>query len=225
MVATALTYPAVRDEWATIRAVAGGYSIARFGDGELKMMHGCGYVREAGSPKLAAELRGVLQNPHTACIVGVPTMDGNGPKYRNWIRHERRYAHLLKSHIDYHSAFISRPDSAPWINCPQFLEIAERIWLCKRVAVLCEPDNSILRVVRRRAREVLHVECPSAGAYLRIDEFEEALMRSTAEVVVMSAGPTATCLANRLAGRGLQAVDIGSAGGFLWKLIQQIMKS
>ncbi len=220
MVASALIYPSVRDEWHTIRAVAAGYSIARFGDGELKMMHGAGYVREAGSQKLAKELRGVLQSPHPRCLVGVPTLDGRGPKYSNWLRHEQRYARLLISHIDYHSAFISRPDSAPWINCVEFLEIVESIWLCKRVAVLCEPDNSILKVVRRHAREVLHFECPSNGAYLRIDEFEHGLMNSTAEVVVMSAGPTASCLANRLAARGMHAVDIGSGGGFLLKLMK-----
>jgi hypothetical protein len=38
-------------------------------------------------------------------------------------------------------------------------------------------------------------------------------------VTVLSVGPTATVLANRLAARGIQALDLGSAGGFLLRLL------
>ena len=40
------------------------------------------------------------------------------------------------------------------------------------------------------------------------------------DIVILSAGPTASCLANRLARAGVQAVDLGSAGGFLLKLLE-----
>jgi hypothetical protein len=38
-------------------------------------------------------------------------------------------------------------------------------------------------------------------------------------VALLSCGPTATCLANRLARRGIQGVDMGSVGGMLVRLM------
>ena len=41
-----LIYPAVAGEFETIDKVLQGVSLSRFGDGELKIMHGAGYSRE-----------------------------------------------------------------------------------------------------------------------------------------------------------------------------------
>jgi hypothetical protein len=219
VVATALTYPPVIGEWDTMRAVCAGSSIARFGDGELKLMHCKSYVREPASRKLAAELRAVLTNPHPRCIVGIPTMSSDGPKFENWIRHRDRFAGVLAPHVTYYSAFITRPDSAPWIQCEEFARLVESLWRCKRAAVICEPKNKILTAVRLSAARTKHIRCPSHLAYSRIDLFEDAVLEAEPEIALLSVGPTASCLANRLAAHGLHAVDIGSAGGYLLELL------
>src|SRR5688572_18587024 len=97
MGATALSYPKCAGEYETIRAVSKGRSLARLGDGEIKIAFGHGYSREPRNPKLTAEIRSVLFHPNEGCLVGIPTMDPEGVRYWNWKRHLDRYAGLLES--------------------------------------------------------------------------------------------------------------------------------
>src|SRR5689334_4909417 len=178
-----------------------------------------GYFREPANKRLGGELLKVLRRPALNCLVGIPTMDRAGSKYANWMRHRDRFAKLLNAKLKYYSAFITRPDSAPWINTIEFALAIERLWHGKRVAVLCERDNSILKVVRLSAYRCKHIGCPHREAYKEIDRIENEIIAAKPDVALLSCGPTATCLANRLAARGIQAVDIGSAGGYLLKLL------
>jgi hypothetical protein len=220
MVAAALSYPPVCDEWATLKQLQAGKSIARLGDGELKMLHGRGYRRQVANLRLAAELRQVLLDPHPGCAVGIPTMDPKGPKFGNWQKHRASFAEVLAgSTVNYCSAFISRPDSAPWINCQAFAEGIVGLWSSRNVAVLCEPENTLLKLVKLSCRHLTHVTCPRYQAYDHIDVFEDLLLASSAEVAIMACGASATCLADRLTRKGMRALDLGSSGGFLMKLI------
>lgn len=216
-------YPRVKDEFATVDELLRGKSIARFGDGELKCAHGQGYVREPGSEQLAAELMRILREPHPNCLVGVPTMAKKGPKYLNWKRHRDRFAKVLNPQVQYYSAFITRPDSAPWINNIEFAEKIESLWRGNNVVVVSERKNSILAAVKMSAHSLDHIVCPHQEAYAMIDELEADILslgRYYRDVVLLSCGPTATCLAHRLSAQGVQAIDIGSAGGFLGKLLR-----
>jgi hypothetical protein len=215
----------VQDEWRTLSELTtNGKSIARFGDGEFKMMDGAGYVREPPNKKLAAELRNILRHPHPNCLVAIPTMDPAGAKVRSWLRHRDRFARILrKSHVkDFYSAFISRPDSAQWIRTREFALEFAKLWADKRVAVLCENESGTLRAIDAvKVTELYHVVCPSHEAYKRIDEFEQEIAKYKPQVAILSCGMTATCLANRLTKRGIQAIDFGSGGSFIAKLLME----
>lgn len=215
-----VNYPMVAGEFHTMCMVSRGYSLARFGDGEMKMAEGFGYAREPGSQKLANELLKTLRTPHPRCLVGIPTYDPNGPKYTNWLRHQERFLTLLQPGVPYFSAFVSRPDSAPWINTREYAELVQSCWAGKSVAVICERSGSMLKTVQLAAKRVKHFECPRHKAYARIDKLEENVRLWNPDIVVMAAGPTATCLANRFAAERIQAIDLGSAGGFLGKLLR-----
>lgn len=223
-------WPDVRDEFSTVALVMRGMSLARFGDGELKVMCGKAYNREPANGELTAELLRAFQRPPPACLVGVPTMDQRGPKGANWLKHRGRFMELMSPSQEYCSAFVSRPDSAPWISTPAYALLLERLWDEKgSVAIVSEPANSLLRVVRhenawRSPRRVHHVECPSERAYSQIDRLEGEVLATGAELALLSCGPTASCLAARLSRRNVQGVDLGSAGGFLWKLLQQVRR-
>jgi hypothetical protein len=215
-------YPKVAPEFETLcKLTREGKSIARFGDGEMKMMDGAGYVREPPNKKLATELRNTLTRPHANLIIGIPTMDQDGDKYMSWARHKDRLARLL-SHAKgpFYSAFISRPDSAQWIRNVEFAREFEKLWLGKRVWLLCEKESGALRAIKGAA-EVIHCECPSHKAYKRIDEFERAAVAAKPDVAIMACGMTATCLAQRLTRRGIQAIDFGSGGSFIAKLLYE----
>lgn len=214
-----MNYPAVKGEFETVKEILTGKSIARFGDGELKIVYGSGYVRAEPNKELTAEIREVLRKPNPMCLVGIPTMDRDGAKYCNWERHIRRFSRVVSPNIKYYSAFISRPDSAPWINTAEYALLLCSVWANRRVVIVCETGNSLLHMVTRTAAHVEHIECPSREAYAHIDEYEKVVVKRAPDLAVLSLGPTATCLANRLAKRGVQGLDLGSAGGFLRKLL------
>jgi hypothetical protein len=212
-------YPRVVGEFDTIRKLLDGYSIARFGDGELKMAYGQGYVRQPGSFELMTELLSVLQKPSKKCVVGIPTMDPEGPKYQNWTRHAPRFLGVLAKR-QYYSAFISRPDSSPWIRTHEYAKLVEELWKGKKTVVMCERKGSMHGAVKIAASKTVHVECPSHLAYDAIDRLYEEVVSHRPDIAILSAGPCATCLADRLSASGIQAVDLGSAGGFLRRLLK-----
>lgn len=215
-----MTYPRVADEFETIRKVAEGYSLARFGDGELKIIFGAGYSRELPNPLLTEELGRIIAKPSRSCLVGIPTYDPAGPKYTNWLRHQARFEQVISDSMAYYSAFVTRPDSSPWINCKEYAELVESVWAGKRVIVVCELKGSMLKTVQRAATKVRHIPCPRYYAYAKIHDFYSEIVARGPDLAIISAGPTATCLANRLAVAGIQAVDLGSAGGFLGRLLR-----
>jgi hypothetical protein len=219
-------YPKVHGELETLAKIKEGFSISRVGDGEVGVMCGSSYARERANPILAKELRTVLTRPNPKCLVGIPTMDPKGSKYRTvneegkivgWARHKDRYAQLLSPDIEYYSAFISRPDCGEWMMNADYARAVQSVWLDKKVAVIgsCEGGaiNKMLKAVSL-TQEAVFIECPFRGAYAAIKELEKAALLSGCDMIVISAGVTATCLANRLSTR-VQALDMGSIGGFL----------
>lgn len=213
-----MSYPTVAGEFETVAKIADGFSIARFGDGEVKLMEKYVYTRELKPvPKLAAELRAIIFRPHPKCLIGIPTMDPAGDRYQNWLRHKARFARNFPKGRKYYSAFITRPDcGTAWLETRDYYEAVCAIWRDKRrIACVSEADSKLLAYLRLGAAEVVHVECPMYGAYSAIGRLETEVVRSGCDLAVLSCGPTATALAHRLATRGLHAVDLGSIGGFL----------
>lgn len=211
-----MKYPHVHTETETVKKLQEGLSIARFGDGEFKMIDGAGYVREPPNKKLAHELRYVLRNPPETLLRGIPTMDPSGDKYETWKKHRDRFIGLLnRTRGPFYSAFISRPDSAQWIRTREFAEEFVKVWRGKKVWVLCEPESKTRTLISRTSDDWLHVECPSHKAYAHIGEYENACVQYRPEIAILSCGMTATCLAARLARRGIQALDFGSGGKYL----------
>jgi hypothetical protein len=209
------SYPAVVGEFATVAALLEGDSLARIGDGELKLLEGKEYVRQKRNPSLTRELRAWVHAP--ACPIGLPTMDPAGPKAANWERYRERFLNYFKAGDgrEYLSAFISRPDSAPWIDTSSYEAAVRRLWAGRRAVVVAHAGHPLLPVVAADARSVMHIECRTHEAYAQIEDLERAVLRAGVDIALLSCGPTATCLAQRLAGRGLQAIDCGRLGHFL----------
>jgi hypothetical protein len=216
-----MKYPEVVHEFDTVTELLNGSSIARLGDGEFKMIVGQGYIREPANERMAKELQRAVKNPHPSCIAGIPRLDDDGPKNLNWLQRIDRIKPHLREGMTYYSAFISRPDSAPWINNVKFAKRLQKLWLERHVAVVCEPTSSMLRMLAFGAGKITHIPCPRTQAYSLIDLFERAVIDAKPQIAFLGCGPTATCLANRLAKRGIQTIDFGSGGAFMAKLLAQ----
>lgn len=215
-------YPFVFGEHETIRAVSKGRSLSRIGDGEFGIAVGYGYCREPQNQRLTEEILQVILNPNPGCLVGIPTMDPNGVRYFNWQRHLVRYGKFFPRDRKYYSAFVTRPCCAQWIDNKEYVLSVAELWKNKHAVVVCDSGGSMLKAVRYGAKKVTHIECPFREAYSVIHKLEEAVLKVNPDIAILAAGPTATCLANRLQGRGIQAVDLGSGGKFLTRWLQKV---
>ena len=215
-----LTYPTVADEWATLRQVCAGKSIARYGDGEFNLVQGGKCVPQLFSKEIQQELRTILVNPHPECLVGVPRVFKGMPESKrgSWEPRLPQYATYLSPKVDYYSAFITRPDSAPHIAVKEYFDLMESLWSGQEVVLVYGGYRSLYPEFLKYtgATKVHPVLCSYEDTYNQIDYLEHAVMSLGVERVLLCAGPAATCLANRLSAGGLHAIDLGHIGLF-WR--------
>lgn len=196
-----------------------GDSIARLGDGEFGIAFGNGNATHAANPKLAKELRGVLRKPAPRCLPAIPTMDPEGPRYGPfWAKSKKRYLALLDMNRVYGSAFVGRAKAAPWVATAEHADAFRGLWAGKKVvAVQCEEGGGLGSLLGRDAKSVTWVICGRTEAYRDIDRLQAECLEADADIAVLVAGPCATVLANRLAKRHLQAIDLGRGVGVILK--------
>lgn len=210
-------YPTVVEESPTLDMVLRGHSIARFGDGELKILRGMGCVSQKFNTDLQQELQSIIGGP-TQALIGIPTLDKQSPKYVNWLKLAPRFEPFLHRTKSYYSAFITRPDSAPWCNTPEFFDKVQSLWKGQNVVLVANGKRSLTRefLLQTGARKVEWVECSYKDSYEQITDLHLAAARFRINRVLLCVGPTATCLAERLARTGYHAVDLGHIGMF-WR--------
>lgn len=204
----------VLSETDTMEAVVGGISIARYGDGEFNLVRGGNCVSQRAAPGLRDELASILNSKDNRCIVGIPRLDPRSPKYANWSKCCAHYGAYLNPKKYYGSAFITRPDSAPWIATDDYYEAIQSLWTGKRITMVYGSQRSLSKdfPALGSAAAIDVVETDYAHTYHRIDELEAATVLQGNKVVLLMCGPTATCLAYRLAVQGFHAIDLGHIG-------------
>lgn len=214
-----MTYPQVISEEETLERAIAGENLARYGDGELKNAMGGNCVSQPADKRLAVEIRDVLVRPAKGCLPCIPNFNSKTPKRESWANWAKPpYSDLYDSKRIYGSSFISRPDSAPWIDRPEYWERVKDLWRDKDVTLVAGTQRSLRSEMLTEAKSVAFVQAPSGqkgdGAYAKIDELEASCV-ALGKPALLCVGPTATVLANRLARRGLHANDLGHVGMFM----------
>ncbi len=215
-------YPAVLDEVSTLRLVCQGRSIARYGDGELKMAdttcsRTAGIKSQAYHPELQRRLAAILHDSGD-CMVGIPNILSPTPKIDFWGKYIS-YAHLL-AHRPYVSSFITRPDSAPWIDVPEYWALLESLWVGQDVTLVRGSGKSFTaeRLMTAGARNVTEILAPVQQAWGAYDSLLDSI--GTPKRALICLGPTATVMAVDLCARGVHAIDFGHAGLFHKKHVE-----
>lgn len=218
-------YPAVMSEDDTIRRLAAGASIARFGDGELRVARGGQCVSQVADRALANELCKILRTEDPALIVGIPNLASGTPKGENWRDYAHsRYVGLYKPGYVYGSSFITRPDSAPWIDRPDYWQAVRDLWRDRPVLLIAGTEKSLNASDFGNARRVVRYDAPRRDAYAVVGEIEAAAVAfaaacrgrgETDPLIIACCGCAATVLAARLSVRGLQCLDLGHMGMFM----------
>lgn len=214
-----IRYPHVLSEAETLfQVVFQGKSIARYGDGEFKMAgHGASIKSQRSYPDLSRRLREILHDSGE-CLVGIPNIRSETPKMEFWSKHTR-YAGLLVDR-PYVSSFITRPDSAPWIDTPVFWESLELLWKDQAVTLVRGSGKSFTGDLLRQlgAGEVTEIMAPRQHAWA---EYESLMQRiGTPKRAILCIGPTATVMAVDLCARGVHAIDAGHLGLFVKKKLR-----
>lgn len=213
-------YPKVVGEEETLAFVHSGKSIARFGDGEFNLVRGGNCVSQRAVPGIRIELQNILKSNDPNLLVAIPRLDRRSPKNVNWVKCCSHYVSYVSPKKEYFSAFITRPDSAPWIATDMYFDSIERLWRGREVTFVGNGERSLTPefLMETGAKSVHYVECDYAHTYHRIDALERACLKpmgleqGTHRRVLLCAGPTATCLAARLAWKGVHAIDLGHIG-------------
>lgn len=208
-------YPEVTDESSTLDLVLAGRSIARYGDGELKMCEGANIKSQINHPTLRARLRAILKDSGE-CLVGLPNIRSDTPKAAHWGKH-MVYARLLAEGRQYVSSFITRPDSAPWIDTPDYWARLESLWKGRDITLVRGSGKSFTaeRLMEWGARSVREILAPRQHAWAEYDELLERIGRPERALICL--GPTATVMAVDLCARGVHGVDMGHVAMFYKK--------
>ena len=192
----------VLSELSTMTEVAQGTSLARFGDGELLIMANKDARHQRRDSGLAIALMDILND--SPCLVGAPHTRGLRSGY--WREFLSQYGYFMDGEKWYGSSFVSRHDEVPWTNeCRELL----RSFRLGPVPVIVAPSFYPTAQIED------HIVCPPENAYDAIDDLEAELTSRLPNPAILCCGPTATALADRLARKGIWAVDLGNFGKFL----------
>jgi hypothetical protein len=210
-----MNYPRVLSEDGTIDAALEGFSLARFGDGELRLATGGNCISQRdNSSALIGELRAMLHASPTGCMVCIPNALSATPKSESWARYTAPKFTALYGEQVFGSSFITRPDSAPWIDRLDYWDKVERLWRGQDITLVAGDAKSLTPELCASSRSIRLVHGPRQNAYAEINRIEAEIMSEPAGPVLMCLGVTATVLAARLAAKGVHALDLGHIGMF-----------
>jgi hypothetical protein len=209
-----LKYPAVADEFQTLDLVCAGKSIARYGDGEFNLVRGGNCVSQRAVPGIAEELRNILIQYIANLLVAIPRLDPRSPKDVNWRGLVPQYRPCLSAEMTYYSAFITRPDSAPWIATDTYYAQMASLWDGQDITMVYGSERSLSKgfAPMQSAKSITVVSTDYAHTYPKIAQILDGIVKAGNKRVLLMCGPTATCLAARLCRLGFHAVDLGHIG-------------
>lgn len=217
-------YPNVLTEHETLERALAGASLSRFGDGELRLANGGSAISQVAEIHLRQELKNILHGPSLS-LVCIPRQEAGGAKALNWKKYAvEKFVKMYGDNQDYGSSFITRPDNAPSIGNKDFMLKIRGLWAGKDIVLVVGTDYGSLRETDfAEARSFRVVFGPRRDAYANIDEIEQKIIKDPTYrggPVLMCLGATATCLAERLARKGIQGLDLGHIGRFMHRYLE-----
>ena len=220
-------------EWETIDLLQKGYSISRFGDGEINILLGISGVPEFQpfSRQLQEKLVECIKadakdNPHflVAPLASLGSMKGYNKEQKRFYatfyfrRRNRIIRSLPKSGKNqmYGDPLFARVFGYHTDDCVEKayykIERLNTIWKDKSVLVV-EGTDSFLGVetdVLFSARSIKRIIVPSKNAFEKYEKILNAIkLQKDFDIILIIAGPTATALAYDCYKFGYQAIDFG----------------
>ena len=222
----------VVDEFHTIEKIKEGYSISRFGDGELQLvfLSGLLYLKERlrgrnpqvfenGGFFFSLKMKQVLQSDLDKLLIGIPNVyyEGAEKKWKSKWYHDnkQKVASYLNPQKTYYSMFFVRYNRIDE-HCDTHWDRVNSIWKDKRIAIINFNEKLAEHEMFSNAEQVTFVKSAQRNAWGRNGAGYKAILKKCLELDVdlylASCGPVATILAYDLTLKGRQCVDIGQLG-------------
>lgn len=202
------------DEYKTIDKIKEGYSLARYGDGEFfcLLMSSKGISKLQKSDKrLKEKLFNVFSKPLKRLLIGIPRMD----KPKSWvINFDNSFSRFINDKRAYKesifvSAFVSRPTIVNK-NTQEYFNKIKSVWENKEIVLINFNFNLVNHDLFKKSIidfiKIPRTDCFDGYDYI-INECKK--FYGQRKIFLVSAGPTATCLAYDLTFDGEQCIDIG----------------
>lgn len=219
-----MKYPRTMSEEETLEEIHKGRSVSRFGDGEFRICIGGRAISQASDKELARELRVMLAHP-TKSLVCIPNMRApmESDRLYNWLKYsdDDRFSSLM-GHKKFGSSFITRPDSAPNINTEKYWNRIRDIWRDRDVVLVKGSERSLTEELLRGSRSVRHVAGSYHDSFALVDQMMEEIGTPSGPII-LCCGAAATVMAERLAKKGLWALDLGHVGMFMRRVERQLV--
>ena len=216
--------PVVAGVEETICAVRdNGWSFARFGDGEIKLVAGRSISFQTATPFVTQKLREVLSSDTEGLMIGLADIFGCRDRYTEkatayWKKHLRQYRRVWYRYIRKGKLYYNASATRQYISLKdpgeseKIFALFKEIWKDRDV-VFIEGEKSRLGVgndLFDGARSVRRILGPSAQAFSKYNELlQKACELEKGVLFLLALGPCATALAYDLHLRGYQAVDVG----------------
>ncbi|PER35126.1 glycosyl transferase family 8 [Bacillus cereus] len=198
-------------------------SVARYGDGEFKLIHNLDITFQRADHLLSKRLKEILLSEDEKFLVCLPDVFQDLSKYADepkdyWSLHTAKYRlkwykDLKKGKI-YYNSFISRfyypfRDKS---KCNEWFILLKLIWKDRDI-VLIEGSKSRLGIgndLFDNAKSIERILVPEEHAFLHYNKILTAAKKNNkSKLILLAIGPTATILAYDLYKEGYQAIDIG----------------
>lgn len=206
----------ILSEEKTIDFLKKGWSLARYGDGELHNLilknKDISKLQDY-DPILREKLLKVLRKPHEKLLIGIPYMET--PK--KWVnKFHNNFKETVKDYekLTLCSAFVSRPSVIGKDNDDYFKNISD-IWKGKFCVIINFNLKIISHPLIKTCNRADFIKIPRRNCF---SEYRDILERCSSYsgrvsrkdvIFLVSAGPTATVLSYDLTILGFQCIDIG----------------
>lgn len=196
--------------------IASGKSVARYGDGEFKLLMGESIGFQNASPVLSERLKEIIRNEDDKVLVGIVDIFGYcGTDY--WRKIIMLCRETLYKYMSFSNTYINANLARCFIFNTEadgiaYYEKLKSIWKNKDV-VIVEGAGSRLGVgndLFSNTKSIQRILCPIKNAFSKYDEIlAECSKIQKDKLFILALGPTATVLAYDLAQKGYRAIDIG----------------
>jgi hypothetical protein len=220
----------VHNEFETARKVCAGFSLARFGDGELNVAFLGRAAFDNYDQPLAERLRHIIGSREPGLLIGIPDIFSSQAKARLlnpsfWLTCERVCLQQLDYSHEYFSSFFSRPDNCaktPGVELgmrksarnvsPAYWDLVRTIWQSRRICIINSDPGLARATLINNAASIAFIRCPSRNAWNHAPGYEQLLnncLQIKADLFLASAGPVGTVLAHDLHLAGRWTLDFG----------------